>query len=298
MIQSNTIREIPGYRIQLEEVACHQIGLKWGSYLSPEERVLSFHPAQASIVSHFLLTDSIGGAKRETLRERQFVVHRETIEAYELCLAPTAVDTPRSFFELSVSNDFFSNILTEESAFMMRFQHSPAIAAPCFDFIAQMTSAMYAIIRDMRNAPYSGYLKGVYLETKAMELFLMEIDQLDRTVPAKRGKTAKLKPVDKEGLYGIKNYIDTHYHLPCPIHRLSRQAGMNQTKLKSGFKELFDATIFGYLTSVRMEEARRLLVEQKLPVNEVADRVGYQHPHHFAAAFKKKFGKSPGRYFI
>ena len=297
MEMKNTVHEMAGYRVQLEEVAFNQVGLKWGSYTCPDERVMSFQPPKPSIVSHFVLADSSKGAQRETLREQQFVVHRETAEAYDLCLAPTAADKPRAFFELSVSDAFFENMLTEESAFMMRFKNSASPSAVSFEFSAQMAPAMHAVIRDMRNAPYSGYLKGVYLETKAMELFLMEIQQLDHGSLAAKTQAARLTPADLEGLHEIRKYIDAHYHLPCPIHYLSRLAGMNQTKLKTGFRELFDATIFAYLTSVRMQEARRLLLEEKLPVGEVADRVGYKHPHHFAAAFKKKFGVTPGFYF-
>jgi AraC-like DNA-binding protein len=42
-----------------------------------------------------------------------------------------------------------------------------------------------------------------------------------------------------------------------------------------------------------MQEAKRLLLEEKMYVNEVAALVGYQHPHHFTAAFRKKFGLVP-----
>jgi AraC-like DNA-binding protein len=56
---------------------------------------------------------------------------------------------------------------------------------------------------------------------------------------------------------------------------------------------LFGTTVFGYLTDIRMQEARRLLVDEKLYVGEVAERMGYQQPHHFTAAFKRKFGVLP-----
>jgi AraC-like DNA-binding protein len=42
-----------------------------------------------------------------------------------------------------------------------------------------------------------------------------------------------------------------------------------------------------------MYEAHRLLLDEQMYVNEVADLVGYKHPHHFTAAFKRKFGIMP-----
>jgi AraC-like DNA-binding protein len=293
--QRRRIADASGYSIALDELAFNEIGLKWGSYVCPEEKVLSFQPASTNIVSHFLLSDSPHGLQREHLRERQFVVYTEVAKGYEIRVAPTQKEKPRSFFELMLSEDFFDRLFTEESRFLTHFKRSTAATGPSFDFTAHITPAMQGLIGDMQQAPYSGYLKGVYLEAKAIELFLMEIDQLDKAA----GKQAsKLRSQDIEALYDIKMYIDQHFHLPCPIIDLARRAGMNQTKLKCGFRELFATTVFGYLSDVRMREAKRLLSEEQKGVGEVADLVGYKYPQHFAAAFKRRFGMTPQSYRI
>ena len=77
------------------------------------------------------------------------------------------------------------------------------------------------------------------------------------------------------------------------IAELSRKAGINQMKLKTGFKQLFNTTVFSYLHFIRIQEARRLLTEENMHVNEVAFRIGYKHPHHFTVAFKKHFNVTP-----
>lgn len=103
-----------------------------------------------------------------------------------------------------------------------------------------------------------------------------------------------LKGKDKELIQEVRIYLEEHPDSTKSIIDLSRMVGINQNKLKRGFKELFNNTIFGFMTDVRMEKAKRLLLEEKMFVNEVADVVGYKHPHHFAAAFKRKFGYLPG----
>lgn len=105
---------------------------------------------------------------------------------------------------------------------------------------------------------------------------------------------AKLKAADIERLWAVRDFIDQNYRQPLSITGLARLAGINQMKLKNGFKELFVTTVVGYLSDVRMQEAKRLLLDEKLYVHEVADRIGYQHAHHFTAAFRKKFGILPG----
>jgi AraC-like DNA-binding protein len=237
-----------------------------------------------------MLAVPVAADKRgQSIPEKQFVVYRETTSPYDLAIARTG-DKTCSFFELCMSGHFFSNLFTEDSAFLVRFHDYTSDRIPSFDFTARMTPAMYGIINEMQNTPYSGHLKGVYLEAKAIELFLLQIGQLDQGNP---GRPSKLSPRDLECLHWVRDYIDLHYDEPCPIIDLARKAGINQMKLKNGFKELFDTTVFGYLSDVRMQEAKRLLLDEKMYVGEVADRVGYKYPHHFTAAFRKRFGVLP-----
>ncbi|MEE9362234.1 MAG: helix-turn-helix domain-containing protein [Cellulophaga sp.] len=44
-----------------------------------------------------------------------------------------------------------------------------------------------------------------------------------------------------------------------------------------------------------MEEAKKMLLEQNLSINEISDRIGYKNPQHFSTAFKRKFGMIPSR---
>jgi len=124
---------------------------------------------------------------------------------------------------------------------------------------------------------------------KASELFLLQVQALEK-MPVRR---TKLKARDIECLHEARLFIEKNYYTPCTIIDLPRTLGINQTKLKCGFKELFGNTMFGYVKDLQMEKARQLLLDGKLYVNEIADRIGYKHPQHFAAAFKRKFGILP-----
>ncbi len=291
-----------GYNMRLEEIMYNQIHLKWGNYINPNEKVLSFQSNNSTIVSHFQIYDSAAGPVRETLGGREFVIHREGPGTYDIRVAPTQLDTPRRFFELIMSESFFENLFSDESDFLLRFHSSPPIGHESSAFMASMAPGMNRIIEEMRNTPYKGKLKGLFLEAKAVELFLMQVDQLDRlryragigvAADGSLGSKALRNPSDIEALHAVREYMDTNYDQSCSILDLSRKVGINQMKLKTGFKELFQTTVFGYLSDLRMQEAKRLLLDHNLPVAEVADKVGYKHPHHFTAAFKRKFGVTP-----
>jgi len=102
-----------------------------------------------------------------------------------------------------------------------------------------------------------------------------------------------LKASDIERIYHAKDILISQYDNPPTLLDLARRVGVNDNKLKLGFREVFGITVFGYLHNYRMEMAQMLLQEGKQSVAEVASHVGYSNPGHFAAAFKRKFGMSP-----
>lgn len=282
------IRDASGFHIQLEERSFNGVDLRWGNYSNPAEKVLSFLPDKKAIVSHFRIQDD-SGKNSLAIPEKQFVVYRESPEPYEMRVSPTRHKN-RAFFELILSDDFFQHFFTEDSQFLRNFHRYTDINKPSPAFTAQMMPAMYGVINDMQQAPYSGHLKALYLEAKTVELFLMQVKQLDQQhLP----KQTKLPARDIEVLHEIKQYLEQHYGEALSLQALAKKAGINQMKLKSGFKTLFNTTVFGYLGDIRMQEARRLLQDEKMYVGEVAEKIGYQHAHHFTAAFRKKFGMLP-----
>ncbi len=95
--------------------------------------------------------------------------------------------------------------------------------------------------------------------------------------------------------YQLRDYLQRNYSRELRLSDLCRRFGLNEYKLKRGFKALFDSSVMAYLSEVRLDNARRLLLETDLPVAEVADAVGYPHANNFSAAFKRRFGMTPSQ---
>ena len=62
------------------------------------------------------------------------------------------------------------------------------------------------------------------------------------------------------------------------------------------FKNEIGVNFLSYLTNIRMERAKKLLVSTDLPVAEVAQRSGYADYRVFTKAFKKAEGVTPSQY--
>ena len=98
---------------------------------------------------------------------------------------------------------------------------------------------------------------------------------------------------DQERLLFARDYLIQHLHLPPSLPELARIAGLNEFKLKNGFKELFGQPVFAYLAEYRLQEAQAQLLEGRKTASELAFELGYSSLQHFSTAFKKKFGVSP-----
>ncbi len=101
------------------------------------------------------------------------------------------------------------------------------------------------------------------------------------------------KREDIDRLNEAKLFIEKNMLAEFSLPELSHMVGINEFELKKGFKELFGTTAINYLNELKMGYVKRLLLDEKKNVFEVAMELGYSEPHHFSAAFKRRFGYTP-----
>ena len=94
----------------------------------------------------------------------------------------------------------------------------------------------------------------------------------------------------------VKKYIDEHFTDPASLDGLSKQFGINEFKLKHGFKVLFDTSPMRYLQNKRLAYSLTLLRETDMSIKSIADEIGYAHAANFTIAFTKSFGRAPVYY--
>lgn len=80
---------------------------------------------------------------------------------------------------------------------------------------------------------------------------------------------------------------------PPTIEQLSREVGLNQLKLKRGFKAMFGLSIYALFQRERMGRAKALL--DRHGVSDTAAMLGYSNMSHFSAAFRKQHGMLPSQ---
>jgi AraC family transcriptional activator of pyochelin receptor len=158
----------------------------------------------------------------------------------------------------------------------------------------QSGSRIAEVIGAITQCRFTGTTRYLFLESKMMELFVLQMEQAQAATDctSENNWTA----ADRDKLYAIKSYIESAYLEAFSLKDLTYRFGLNEFKLKKGYKQLFQTTVFGHVHQLRMQKARLLLQDKAMTVSEAAFFIGYNNVSSFCTEFKKQFGYSPGRY--
>jgi AraC-like DNA-binding protein len=93
-----------------------------------------------------------------------------------------------------------------------------------------------------------------------------------------------------------KEYIYEHHTEELSLARAAKAVNMSTFYFCKMFKKVTDINFTDYLSRVRIEKAKNLLLNPNLRVSEIAFEVGFQSLTHFNRVFKKLLGQSPTEY--
>lgn len=192
------------------------------------------------------------------------------------------------------TEEAFAKILTEMEPLWQHLQvamaeKSPACLFPeAFSYGLQVHTTAHDLIRHLSSPQPQAAL---HLRAGAASLLAHLADEAQaRTLP----QAAYIRSdYDHERLHFARAYLMQHMAMPPSLPDLARIAGINEFKLKRGFKELFGQPVFAYLAAARLEKARELLQSTRMTATEIAFELGYASLQHFSSAFKQRYGVTP-----
>lgn len=158
-----------------------------------------------------------------------------------------------------------------------------------------MTPVMAATVQQLLHCPYQGLSQRLYIEGKTLELIGLYFDELLSNHCSRRQVSDPSNDESDRIIYA-RDILLSRVADPPTLLELSHQVGLNDRKLKQGFRQVFGTTVFGYLHQYRMEQARKLLLMPGAKIAVVAQAVGYGNPEAFSVAFRRTFGIAPKAY--
>lgn len=91
------------------------------------------------------------------------------------------------------------------------------------------------------------------------------------------------------------SWLRENYASPLRIEDLADRVGMSESSLHHNFKTITAMTPMQYQKQLRLHEARRLMLVERLDVGSAGFAVGYQSPSQFSREYSRLYGQSPIR---
>lgn len=150
------------------------------------------------------------------------------------------------------------------------------------------------ILNQIINEKLSENVKNLYLKGKIFELLGIYFNESNDLNIEQCPFLADEKNVVKIKM--AKEIIIKNFENPPSLKELSTEVEIPLKNLKTGFKQIYGNTVFGFLTDYKMNTASKMLSSRSFNVNEVSTHLGYSSSSHFINVFKKKFGITPKKY--
>ena len=134
-------------------------------------------------------------------------------------------------------------------------------------------------------------ISNLYFWTTMRSVYYEKIDKICRFLEGLQGSSNEVI-VNK-----VCNIVKKAYSDPeLSLQKISGELGISYNYLSTIFKQISGENFSGYLTKVKMNHAKHLLMEGKLKMYEIAEKVGYVNAKYFAEQFKKTVGMTTSEY--
>lgn len=93
-----------------------------------------------------------------------------------------------------------------------------------------------------------------------------------------------------------RRILDREFADPPTTRQLAAEVGCSAEHLTRAFKASYGFTIRGWIRRRRVEQARRLLLQTRFDIGEIAERLGFADAAHFARTFRRATSVSPSQF--
>jgi AraC family transcriptional activator of pyochelin receptor len=149
-----------------------------------------------------------------------------------------------------------------------------------------------SILTNIIQCSFQGTLRLLYLESQ-IKLLLTHLIYEFRTATAQEQRIDLLNARDVEVLQEVSKYVSHHFLDDFSLYNICRNFGINEFKLKYGFKKLFGVSLMKLVQEKRMTHAREMLLQSDKMVTDIAFEVGYSSTGNFSKAFRNFYGMAP-----
>lgn len=111
-----------------------------------------------------------------------------------------------------------------------------------------------------------------------------------------RGVKHSDSALEERSINQLTRYLQEHLSEEISLSVLADEFHLSAQYISQLFKSEIGVNFLTYLTNIRMENAKKLLLATSLPISDISERSGYGDYRVFTKAFKKSEGVTPSQY--
>lgn len=247
---------------------------------------------------NFLIEGRIWHNLKEGKMQDQLLPLQSIVSSTSVNTPPQAIKVPKDKKILFASLLIDRKKYLSTSALYFSQMHEKMVAIfkdvdgkrPFFHLSDFSINASRLVKKITKNKNHSLFCS-IHIESKILELLSRQLKRVEDDF-SRLGRRIKLKKYDAEKIKLAKDILIDNMQNPPTIEKLAKKVGINQQKLKEGFKLIYETTIKKYLTRERLKKAALLLLHE-ISIRQVAMEIGYSNLSYFAKIFKKRYGILP-----
>lgn len=214
----------------------------------------------------------------------RFKIDWHSIDHTEFLWVSLPLTKLHTLFETNVQSNESENTSIKKSELIEKeFEISPSISS---------------CIHQIRTYNGSQNAANLYFKGKVLESIALSMQEIERKTQAESACPVISTHDEWQKVHKAKDILQDEWDTPPSAQELAYKVGLNEYKLKAGFKYMYGTTIFNFLKEYKLEKAKEWLISENARVNEVATRIGYTNISHFIAAFKNRFGITPKQFLL
>ena len=154
-----------------------------------------------------------------------------------------------------------------------------------YDYFSYCQQALRLQITDYILKPVDYEEFGICIDN--LKISLYEQRMAEEHEPKEQGERV---------IIGITRYLQEHLEEEVSLSVLAEEFHLNPQYISQLFKNEIGVGFLAYLTNIRMEKAKKLLLSTSFPIAEIAQKTGYGDYRVFTKVFKKAEGITPSQY--
>ncbi len=155
-------------------------------------------------------------------------------------------------------------------------------------------SLVVATAWQILNELERGTLADMHLVQRLSEMML---EQTCRVLEGLFGRLlTPTAPESESGIQGVLTWLGEHYAQRITLATLAKRAGMSDSHFRRVFTQQVGCPPHRYLSRIRLERVRELLLQTRLPLARIAEDCGFESQSHMTASFRVAYGMPPAKF--